>query len=109
MNIPYTRFFFQFRTWARMLVGSSYWHIPLPLGEFFVPGEISGYYLDMRKKVHYPGPTDSQGIPLMSVLSRKDYYHPTMLLHKALGHWDLWIEQNRTGPHLDLFLNLARK
>lgn len=94
------------RHWGAMLFGRSYWHAPQALGRAFRPAELYGYHNDMTAKVHWSGPVDAEGIPLCQLNGRQVRF-PTMLLQKALGHWDCWL-LTQDSLHRDEFLRLAR-
>lgn len=94
------------RHWSAMLLGRSYWHAPQGLGRAYSPTELHGYHNDMTAKVQWTGPIDAEGIPLCQFNGRQLHF-PTMLLQKALGHWDCWL-LTRDSVHRDEFLRLAR-
>jgi hypothetical protein len=94
--------------WAAMAAGRSYWHLPQPLGAHFTPWTITGYFNDLRRKTEYSGKTDAEGFPLLTLSSGKEYYHPTCLLQKALGHWDISLK-NAAGKDRTEAVRLANK
>ncbi len=83
------------RHWWDMATGQSYWHRPQAEGSLFVPGTIAGYFNDLRGKTTWSGPVDPSGIPLVQINGTLQYF-PTTSLQKGLGHWDLWLQSNRT-------------
>lgn len=83
------------RHWWDMAAGQSYWHMPQAEGTQFVPGTIAGYFNDLRGKAAWSGPVDPNGIPLVQINGTLQYF-PTTSFQKGLGHWDLWLQSNRS-------------
>jgi hypothetical protein len=79
------------RSWAKIARGQSYYHLPQGLGVAFVPGQLRGYFNDLRHKADWPGPTDGDGLPLLSDPQGQRHHFPTAIFQKALGHWDRWL------------------
>ena len=94
------------RHWWGMLSGRSYWHRAQGPGPCFRPGEVAGYFNDLSHKVHWTGPTDPNGVPLVRTMRDELVYFPTTVLQKALGHWDAWL-QGRQVTHRRAFMTLA--
>jgi heparosan-N-sulfate-glucuronate 5-epimerase len=101
-------YFFQVRHWWNMLTGNSYWHVPQGLGLTFTPGKLEGYFNDLTRKTLWKGKVDSEGLPLVDTADARNVYFPTVLFHKALGHWDRWLLSGRNdAQHLKSFLTVA--
>lgn len=82
--------------WARILAGGSYYHVSQGPGPHFEPDRLSGYFIDLRAKTRWPGPTDAAGIPLNRGRGDALVHFPTTIFHKALGHWDAWLASGRS-------------
>ena len=80
-----------FAHWTKMLLGSSYYHLPQGLGRAFVPGKLKGYFNDLTVKTGWKGPTDEEGIPINLREDGNTVYFATTVVQKALGHWDRWL------------------
>ena len=94
--------------WGTILIGRSYWHKPVGLGNFFIPGQLFGYYNDYSAKVNWEGASDEHGIPLNQTVAGRFYYFPLTILQKALGHWEWWLASGRTDEeHRREFVKLA--
>lgn len=88
------RYLTLFRYWSAMAAGRSYWHVSQGLGSQFVPGQLAGYFNDMRAKVDWHGPVDDRGLPVARINGMLLYF-PTTILQKGLGHWDRWLQTGR--------------
>jgi heparosan-N-sulfate-glucuronate 5-epimerase len=93
--------------WARVAMGTSYYHQLQPLGQAFLPGELAGYCNDMTAKTKWIGETDAEGMPLIVLPSGRSVRFATTIVQKALGHWDLWLSTH-DGAQKDEFLRLCR-
>jgi len=80
-----------FTHWTKMLLGSSYYHLPQGLGKAFVPGRLEGYFNDLTAKTKWNGPTDKKGIPINLTDDGNPVYFATTIVQKGLGHWDRWL------------------
>jgi heparosan-N-sulfate-glucuronate 5-epimerase len=90
-----------------MLTGSSYYHQPQRVGRLFVSGQLQGYFNDMTGKTNWKGKVDDQGLPLFDTSSNaSSVYFPILLCQKALGHWDIWLDQGSTEDR-HRFLQIA--
>ena len=86
----------QFRHWYRMLANTSYYHQPQGLGKAFLAGQLQGYFNDMTAKAAWTGKVDEEGIAYHILSNGQRCYFPISLAQKALGHWDLWLQDS--GP-----------
>ncbi|EYB68127.1 hypothetical protein DEIPH_ctg026orf0024 [Deinococcus phoenicis] len=99
-----------FSHWGKMVLGRSYWHTRQGPGPHYQPGVLAGYFNDMTAKVHWDGPQNAQGLPVVETQGRPLLF-PTMLLQKALGHWDAALARSgeaERASHEREFLRLAR-
>jgi hypothetical protein len=74
-----------------MLSGESYFHLPQGLGKSFQPGILNGYFNDMTGKIKWNGLVDKEGIPVAQLTDGSLCYFPTMIIQKALGHYDHYL------------------
>lgn len=97
------------RSWWRMLVGTSYWHVTPDVGPHFVPGRLEGYVRDYRAKTRWEGPVDADGLPLCRTSDGRLAVVSTTVFQKALGEWDTWLDgERRDAARRDAFLAIAR-
>jgi len=75
-------------------LGNSYYHQPQGVGKVFDVGKLCGYYNDLISKTNWKGRVDNKGIPLVTV-NNTVAYHPTLIVQKALGHYDRWLLKGR--------------
>ena len=87
-------------------LGRSYYHVSQPEGKHFVPGGIKGYFNDFTKKTDWTGESDDKGIPVNVLSNEKRIYFPITIAQMALGHYDLWLENNNES-NKESFLKLA--
>ncbi|HDH44648.1 MAG TPA: thioredoxin [Thermococcus sp.] len=85
------RYLRMFAHWTKMLLGSSYYHLPQGLGRAFVPGRLEGYFNDLTVKTKWKGSIDEEGIPINLREDGSIVYFTTTVVQKALGHWDKWL------------------
>jgi len=95
-----------FVRWAKMLLGSSYYHLPQALGGAFAPGRLEGYFNDLTAKTKWNGPTDEEGIPINLKGDGSAVYFATTIVQKALGHWDRWL-MTRDSEEKEAFLTIC--
>jgi heparosan-N-sulfate-glucuronate 5-epimerase len=94
--------------WTEMVRGRSYWHQAQGMGMYYRPGALLGYYNDLTAKADWRGPTDGEGVPLVSINSSGLLYFPVTIFHKGLAHHDLWLGSGRTDQRQwNSFLALA--
>ena len=91
-----------------MALGQSYWHVSQGIGSQFVPGELAGYFNDMRGKACWTGPTDESGLPVARVNGTAQHF-PTLILQRGLGNWDRWLQTERSdSSEYEDFARVAR-
>jgi heparosan-N-sulfate-glucuronate 5-epimerase len=90
-----------------MLTGRSYWHVPQGLGCAFEPDKINGYFNDMTAKTTWTGLMNDTGIPVNVLSNGETVEIPTVIVQKALGHWDRWLIEN-DELHKSEFLKLCQ-
>ena len=91
---------------AKIFFGKSYYHVSQPQGKHFVPDSLAGYYNDFTRKADWHGEVDESGIPLNILSNSKRIYFPITIAQMALGHYDLWLDNNKDF-HKESFLMLA--
>ena len=83
---------------AYVLGGTSqlaFWHGTPQINEDAAPGRLGQYYMLFDRKARYPGPYDSQGIPLLDYRGRLGrQYNPIAIAQYGLGNYNLY---NTTG------------
>lgn len=47
----------------KLIISQDYYHQPQGVGKAFYPGEIKGYFNDLKGKTSWKGEVDSEGIP----------------------------------------------
>ncbi|MFZ4828183.1 MAG: D-glucuronyl C5-epimerase family protein [Phototrophicaceae bacterium] len=75
----------------KMLSGSSYYHVPQPLGKHYHPNQLHGYYNDLAHKAFWHGEYDPDGMPLNRDDRGEGVIIPTTVIQKGLGHWEQWL------------------
>lgn len=75
----------------KMLIGSSYYHAPQPLGKYYLPNEVHGYFNDLSHKAFWKGDYDADGMPLNRDHQGNAVLIPTTIIQKGLGHWEQWL------------------
>jgi heparosan-N-sulfate-glucuronate 5-epimerase len=94
--------------YGAMVMGISDDHREQGLGEYFVPGSLSGYYNDLSGKTESQYIVDYARIPLERIPGGEHVYFPIPILQKALGHWDRWLSSERQcAQHWTSFLHIA--
>jgi hypothetical protein len=83
------------KSWFKILYGRSYWNAARWEGFNFQPGTLHDYYRDYSPKVYWEGAKDQSGLPLVREVGGPLFYHPLILIQKALGHWSHWIASEK--------------
>lgn len=96
----------QLRHWCSMFAGTSYYHQPQGMGRAFVADDLKGYFNDLTGKANWRGKLDKNGLPFNTLTNGKPVYFPVVLCQKALGHWDLWLLNQREEDRQQ-FLKIA--
>ena len=107
MISPLTRWPRLFLRWAKVLAGKSYYHQPQQLGKAFHAGQIAGYFNDLTAKTRWAGDSDAEGIPVNVLEDGRRIYFATVVVQKAIGHWDKWL-LTQDDTDRDEFLRLCR-
>jgi len=77
------------------------------MGRLFVSGQLKGYFNDLTAKTNWKGRVDGEGLPLLDSTSNCSSVHfPILLCQKALGHWDIWLDQG-SAEDRQRFLQIA--
>jgi hypothetical protein len=83
---------------AYVLGGNSqltFWHETPTVNDQAFTGELTQYYMTFEHKAHYPGPFDSDGVPLLDYHGKVGkQYNPIAVAQYALGNYNL---ARRTG------------
>jgi hypothetical protein len=93
--------------WTKMLAGRSYYHRPQGLGKVFEPNKLRGYFNDLTSKTVWTGEVDGDGIPVNTLSDGRKVQLPIVLAHKALGHYDRWLIDNKVEDRTQ-FLALCK-
>ncbi|MFA5944459.1 MAG: D-glucuronyl C5-epimerase family protein [Candidatus Thermoplasmatota archaeon] len=96
-----------FRALWEQAFARGYYATPQPMGSQFRPGELAGYFNDLRLRAAWPGPVDELGLPAPSPDDPAASAPVTALAQFGLGHWDLWLEAGRPEDHPSLAKVLA--
>ena len=81
----------QMKYWAKMLMGKSYYHAAPNIGKVFEPDKLQGYFKDFTGKTVWTKEVDEDGVPVNTLSNGKKLQFPTLIIQKALGHWDQWL------------------
>jgi heparosan-N-sulfate-glucuronate 5-epimerase len=69
----------------------TFWHDAPQLNPEFRPDELVGYYMPFTEKALYPGPYDSQGIPMLNYHGAIGLqYNPIAIAQYGLGNHNLY-------------------
>jgi len=70
----------------------AFWHTPIGPVRYQYP-TLSNYYIDLRAKINYKGPYDSEGIPILDYFGKiGKQYNPCAIAQWGLGAWQRWQE-----------------
>jgi hypothetical protein len=87
----------------------DYWHFPHLVSDCIAAGD---YFIDFRPKTDYPGPFDSNKIPLLDLTTQHSegrsgiVYNPIVISQYGLGWYSKYL-RNQQQPFLDNFLRIA--
>lgn len=90
------------KKWYRMLIGKSDLHVNQSMGQFFVPGEIKGYFNNLKDKVSREGRIEGNNSVIKCETENGSLVEfPTAIFQYGLGAYDLYLE---TGKNVCLSL-----
>ena len=88
------------KKWTSMVMGKSIYHVDQGPGRFYSKDAVSGFYNDLREKVHKRN--DSSDIPKTVTDDGRTIYFPIEVAQYGLGAYDVYLEKND-----EYFLNIA--
>ena len=88
------------KKWTNMVLGKSIYHVDQGKGQFYSKEQVSGFYNDLRDKVHKRN--DSADIPMTVTDDGQTVYFPIEVAQYGLGAFDIYLEQKDK-----YFLNIA--
>ena len=99
------------RVFAAYVMGGNshltFWHGTPRLNEEAPAGYLGQYYMLFAQKAAYPGPFDSQGVPLLDYRgSIGKQYNPIAIAQYGLGNYNLY-RQSRTDESWEKFILAA--
>src|SRR3989338_199003 len=69
----------------------TFWHDDPRINERAFDGGLAEYYQDFSQKADYPGPYDSQGVPLLDYRGKIGrQYNPIAIAQYGLGNYNLY-------------------
>lgn len=85
----------------------SFWHTPLEINHIKDYGKLGRYYMNFAEKTKFPGPFDTDGIPMLDYKGNVGVqYNPNAVAQYALGFYDLFLDTGNQ-KHKEVFLKQA--
>ena len=85
----------------------SFWHTPLEVNIIEDYSQLGKYYMNFAEKAKFPGPFDSDGIPMLDYKGDIGLqYNPNAVAQYGLGHYDLFLD-TQDPVHSEIFLKQA--
>ena len=83
---------YNIKKWTKMLTGKSIMHVNQSMGQYFVPGELKGYFNDLTEKVlKDPETLNAKTVPMSTDEKAGKVCFPVAIFQYGLGAYDLYI------------------
>lgn len=101
------RYFLRLTKWAKYAFGKSYQHVQQPVGRFFDPLQISGYFNDLSEKARWNGKFDAAGVPIVVTDTSSGFHFPIQIFQWGLGNWEVFLADGERSEAKRCFLVAA--